>query len=106
MIRFRGEHTGSIMMYDEPALKLLRMMGTSANPTGALMAEDVPAALARLEAALATETQQAPTETETGSDQDDKIEKEPSVTLEQRAEPLLQLLHEAVATQSYVTWGE
>lgn len=103
MIRFRGEHTGSIMMYDEPALQLLRMMGTSASRKGALMSEDVPAALARLKAALAIEP---PPSVETDSDQNEEAKEEPSVNLAQRAAPLIQLLQEAVATQSYVTWGE
>ena len=104
MIRFRGEHTGSIMMYDEPALQLLRMMGTSGSRKGALMAEDVPAALARLEAALATEPPQP--SAETASEQDEEVKEEPSVNLAQRAAPLIQLLQEAMATQSYVTWGD
>ena len=101
MITFRGEHTGSIMMFDEPALKLLRMMDTSGSRKGALVAEDVPAALAALEAALAAVAPPPPTDAKGDEDR-----AEGKIGIEQRAVPLLDLLRRAVATESYITWGQ
>ncbi len=109
MITFRGEHTGKIMMFEGPALELLRMMGTSGNRKGALMAEDVPAALQALEAALARRAAEAraeaPPAAEAGEDDETEAAEE-VVDLARRAAPLLELLREAVATRSYLTWGE
>lgn len=102
MITFRTEHAGSIMMFDEPARALLRMMGTSAGPKGGLLAEDVPAALASLEAALQGLPPQA-TGRQRDDEEDEAKDAEP-VTLAQRAAPLRDLLRRAVETESYVTW--
>lgn len=104
MIKFRGEHTGSIMMFDTPALKLLRIMGTSGSRKGALMAEDVPAALAALEAAIDSGRLYAPSDEEQPVERDD--DPDDRVSLVQRAIPLRDLLRHAVATESYLMWGE
>ncbi len=106
MITFNTEHAGSIMMFDEPARALLRMMGTSASVKGALLAEDVPAALASLEAAL----QGLPPEAvgqQGDAEEGEKNETKDAVlvTLAQRAVPLRDLLRRAVETESYVSWG-
>ena len=102
MIRFKGENTGSIMMFDDVAVKLLKMMDTSGSSKGALMAEDIPAALASLQAELnRLEPQAAPEK-----DDDDKPDAEVAVSLKQRAAPLIDLLQQAIETDSYVTWGQ
>lgn len=102
MITFRGEHTGSIMMFDTPALKLLRIMGTSGHRKGALMAEDVPAALTALEEALTSGRLYVPSDAEQPAERDD--DPADRVSLAQRAIPLRDLLRLAVATESYITW--
>ncbi|MEM7257587.1 MAG: DUF1840 family protein, partial [Pseudomonadota bacterium] len=52
LIEIQGEHTGSITMFGDAAKKLLKMMGQSGQPEGAIRAEDVPAALDSLQTAL------------------------------------------------------
>ncbi|HXH03431.1 MAG TPA: DUF1840 domain-containing protein [Candidatus Competibacteraceae bacterium] len=101
MITFRGEHVGSIMMFDDVAITLLRMMGMSGRRQGAILPEDIPEALERLQTALA-EYRPPPSPRR---EEDEEDEAEPVISLNQRAYPLIVLLREALATRSYVTWG-
>ena len=99
LIRFKGENTGSFIMFGDIAKQLLRMMGTSGNDEGALREEDVPAALARLEAAI--EPYQGATAAEDEEQADDGAA---GVGLATRAVPLLDLLREAKQKGGYVMW--
>jgi hypothetical protein len=73
------------------------MMGHSGTVPGALLAEDVPKALQRLEAAIEAEKQLPEPEAQ---DEDD----EPTVSLPQRALPLIELLRSAVKAECNVMW--
>lgn len=111
LITFRGEHTGSIQMFGAHAHELLSLMGTSGRDQGALMAEDVPDALARLEAAIDARREQdaaARDVAEAGAEEakaEGRDAEEPGPALSTRAVPLVELLKQAVATNSYVMWG-
>ena len=106
MITFRGEHEGRVMYFDGVAVTLLKMMGMSGRTQGAMLAEEVPAALARLRAALA-QPQPLPVEPSPAREgQADDDERQAAVGLQQRAVPLLQLLEEALRNQSYIQWGK
>jgi len=97
LITFRSKAHADITMFGEVALRLLKMMGHSGTVPGALLPEDIPAAVARLKAALA---QLAPSD---GAARDDEDE-EPVVSLAQRAGPLLQLLEAAARDGVEVMW--
>ncbi|TCO80704.1 uncharacterized protein DUF1840 [Plasticicumulans lactativorans] len=111
LIRFQGEHTGSIMMFGGAATELLKLMGTSGHEKGALLAEDVPAALESLERALAAmqESEAAAARAAEAAAEEAKAEgrdvPERATALGVRAAPLVALLREIVATRSYLMWG-
>jgi len=88
---------GAITMFGDIAVRLLKMMGHSGTVPSALLADDIPAALARLQAALGGE---AGVPKRPGSEE----EKEPPVSLTQRAHPLIDLLTRAAARGCDVTW--
>jgi len=96
LIRFQGENTGSFVMFEEVALQLLRMMGTSGNTEGALREEDVPQALSQLEAAIKPY--------QTAADDQDDDDDNGGVGLATRAVPLLDLLRLAKEKGGYVMW--
>jgi hypothetical protein len=85
-------------MFGDVALRLLKLMGHSGTVPGALLAEDVPAALARLQAAIAAE--KSLPEVKTADAEDD----EPAVTLPHRALPLIELLKAAAKAECDVMW--
>ena len=90
--------SGRFSMFDESAVPLLKMMGHSGTVPGAILAADIPPALDRLKAALAAlpETPRAASE--------EQDEKEPPVSLRQRAFPLVELLERAARNGSDVVW--
>ena len=99
LVRFRSD-AGDIIMFGEVAVTLLKMMGQSGALPGALVAKDVPAALERLKRAAAVEPGNAAPDKESGGNE------EPTVTLKQRAFPLVELLGRCVEKQSDVIWEE
>jgi hypothetical protein len=90
-------------MFGDVAKQLLALMGHSGTVPSAIKAEDVPAGLARLEAAMrerkVADAAEAP---QTDSDRDHDAP--PKVTLSQRAVPLLELLRAAAAQKADVMW--
>ena len=101
LVKFDSD-VGGFTMFGEAAVKLLKLMGHSGTVPSAILAEDIPAALARLNAALQTEGS-APAPAPGQKPEDEK--KEPPVSLRQRAYPLIDLLTRAAARGSPVTWS-
>ena len=104
LVTFRTKAHANITMFGDVAKQLLELLGHSGTIPSAIMAEDVPAALARLEAAV--EQRRAAdaadvSDTDRGRDDYDAPRK---VTLSQRAVPLLELLRAAAAKKVGVMW--
>lgn len=98
LVTFRTKAYANITMFGDVAKQLLELMGHSGTTPSAIKAEDVPAALARLEAEI--EKRKA-AEGDRGRDDYDAPRK---VTLSQRAVPLLELLRAAAAKEADVMW--
>jgi hypothetical protein len=88
-----------ITMFGDVAVRLLKLMGHSGTVPSALLAEDVQAALERLEAAVEA-AEQLPESQESGEGVDD----EPAVSLPHRALPLIELLKAAAKAKCNVMW--
>lgn len=89
---------GNFSMSGDIAVQLLKAMGHSGTVPGALLPEDIPGALARLKAAV----ERSPKATAAPKDEDD--DREPSVSLRQRAYPLIDLLTRAAERKAEVLW--
>jgi len=98
LVTFTTNAYADITMFGDVALALLKMMGQSATVPGAILAEDVPAALGRLTAAIEAEKGSAP-----AKDEDEDAD-EPVVSMAHRALPLINLLAAAARAETYVTW--
>ena len=96
LVTFTTDAYADISMFGDVALAMLKMMGHSATVPGAILAEDVPAALSRLTAAIEAEKAAPPVE---GKDED-----EPVVSMAHRALPLINLLAAAAKAESNVMW--
>jgi hypothetical protein len=90
-------------MFGDVAVTLIKMMGHSGTVPSALLAEDVPAALKRLKAAVAVHASE-PLDPPGGSSPDG--EDGQSVSLTHRALPLIQMLTVAAAERENVMWGK
>ncbi|WP_373508726.1 DUF1840 domain-containing protein [Thiocapsa sp.] len=105
LVTFRTKAYADITMFGDVAVTLIKLMGHSGTVPGALMPEDIPAALARLKAAVADHADDpldpAPTaRSPTREDGNDG----PYVSLAHRALPLMELLAAAAADGAYVMW--
>ncbi len=100
LIRFDSE-VGRITLFGDVAVQLLRMMGHSGTVPGALLAPEIPAAVARLKQALA-EYREPPPKAKSEKEWDE----EPPVPIQKRAFPLIQLFEQAARADSAVMWSE
>jgi len=96
LVKFTTKNYPDIMMFGDVALRLLKMMGHSATVPGAILAADVPVALARLRSAIDAE--------KAAPEAPDDDEEEPKVSLAHRALPLIDLLEAAVNADANVMW--
>jgi len=96
LVTFTTKTYPDITMFGDVAQGLLKMMGHSTTVPGAILAADVPAALARLKTAIDV-AKTSPPDTDTDED-------EPAVSIAQRAFPLIELLAAAVKADANVMW--
>jgi len=96
LITFTTDAYADITMFGDVGLVMLKMMGQSGTVPGAIRAEDVPAALSRLTAAVDA-AKSSPLHADKNSD-------EPAVSVAHRALPLINLLTAAAKAESYVMW--
>lgn len=99
LVTFTTKAYSDITMFGDVAKRLLTLMGHSGTIPSAIAAEDVPAALERLRAAV---TSAQPTPQSAADDEDER--KERPVGLAQRAYPLMELLAAAAAADCGVSW--
>ena len=102
LITFTSKAYPDITMFGEAALHLIKMMGQSGVVPSAIMAEDVPAALERLKSAIQSDSgEPSPAKF---SDVQQKESHEQSVSLKNRALPLIELLSAAAKEKCDVMW--
>jgi hypothetical protein len=99
LVTFSCPAYADITMFGDVAVRLLKMMGHSGTVPSALLADDVPTALERLEKAIDME-KQLHEKVEKNKEEDD----EPPVTLSHRALPLIGLLKAAANANCNVMW--
>ncbi len=89
-------------MFGDVALRLLKLMGHSGTVPSAILADDVPQALARLKAAIAADKAASGDSTPKDAESDDS--EAPAVSLAHRALPLIELLEAAAKRKCDVMW--
>ncbi len=101
LVTFSCSASADITMFGDVAVRLLRLMGHSGTVPGAILAEDVQAALEHLLIAIQSEQQFS------GPDpSEDDEDSEPVVSLSHRALPLIELLEAAVKAKCNVMWDK
>ena len=99
LVRF-DSRVGGFTMFDEVAVQLLKMMGHSGTVPSAILADDIPRALERLQAALAAAPEPPPSAADAREGRSD--DEEPRVSLRQRAHPLIDLLARAAQADGFM----
>jgi uncharacterized protein DUF1840 len=91
LVTFRTKAHANITMFGDVAVTLLKLAGHSGTVPSAILAQDIPAALVKLEGGLPLVSMQAQAAT------NDEPDTDPKVPLRRRAMPLLALLRAANA---------
>ena len=101
LVTFSSDAYENITLFGHVALQLIKMMGQSGAIPSAILAEDIPQALEQLQQALYREQQkpQQPIKP-----LDDEVD-EDTVSISQRALPLIQLLTAASEKKCDVMWA-
>lgn len=106
LVTFSCAAYADITYFGDVAQSLLKMMGHSGTVPGAILAEDIPAALERLKAAIeAAKAASTPPSPPKGEDEQDNA-KQPPVPLDHRALPLMELLAAAAQAKCNVMWRQ
>lgn len=101
LVTFSSKSYADITMFGDVAVQLLKLMGRRTTIPSALLAEDIPAALALLQAAIDKEKQLV----QPKQPEDDNDEPLP-VSLPQRALPLIDMLKAAAQDKSDIMWTD
>jgi hypothetical protein len=105
LVTFHSKAWSNITLFGDVAVTLLKMMGHSGTVPSALLAADIPSAVARLRQGLAAagaEEESKPSVRPGAEDADTA----PPVGLRLRAYPLIQLLSAAARQGCDVMWDE
>jgi hypothetical protein len=98
---------GALTMHGDAAVTLLKAMDHSGTVPGAILAADLPEALAKLRKALETQADVPAPEPGAGVGADETEERDdapPPVTLRMRAVPLVDMIATAIARGSDLMW--
>ncbi len=104
LVTFQSKAWSNITMFGDVAVTLLKMMGHSGTVPSALLAADIPAAIARLQQRLATVPENERRQDIRPADRD--ADAPAPVGLRQRAHPLIELLSAAARQGNDVIWNE
>ncbi|MGI9336409.1 MAG: DUF1840 domain-containing protein [Gammaproteobacteria bacterium] len=99
LITFRSTKSGKLVMFGDVAIDLLKKMGMSGHPLGAVKAAEIPVAVQRLRKALDSSGDGEPVPSGGGDEDDDQ-----AVGLRQRAFPLIEFLERSAAGDADVMW--
>lgn len=94
LITFSCKNYANITMIGDIAKQLLKLMGNSGTVPGAMVAEEIPEALSRLELAIKQASQIVEKDNE----------EESTINLAQRSFPLVNMLKAAIKHHSNVMW--
>lgn len=116
LVTFSCKAYADVTLFAQPARIFLQMLGFGQNIPGAILAEDVPTALAQLKAGLASEEARlaqaasaapqnaAKLKLSLAEQDDDNDDSDAAVPLSTRAQPLLKLFAAAQQANTYVMW--
>jgi hypothetical protein len=105
LYRFKSQATADVVMLEANARQLLGIVGKSAGAEGIITVDQMPAAIAALEAAVRHESANAHDHDALAVEDHEEDAKRQHVGLHQRAAPFIHMLKDALAAGKDVVWG-
>jgi hypothetical protein len=108
LYKFKSQTTGDLIMLGPNGRRVLEIIGKDPAPKGIVLPDQMPEAIARLEAAVAEE--EANARAATGQDNDNKTDNKPAeggagIGLRQRVVPFIDMLKRCHKAGSDIVWG-
>jgi len=103
LYKFKSRATADVIMLEPNGRQLVQIMGKTPGQGGIVTVEQIPGAIAAIEAAIAAEERQAQEAAQDGEDGSGENAAE-AVSLRRRAAPLLDMLRRSAAEGREVTW--
>jgi hypothetical protein len=102
LYKFKSKATGDLIMLEPNGRRVLQIIGKDAGPKGIVLASEMPAAIAALEAQIASEeAEQQAAAAQAGG----KPARGEGVSLKQRALPLVDMMKRASKAGEDIVWG-
>ena len=105
MITFKSKAAADIMMFGVVATHLIKLMGKEVADKGIITVEQLPDAIAKLEAALIGDQEQHREHLLADEPQEVVGSGQPAVSLTRRVLPLLEMLRVSLQENEPVLWG-
>lgn len=105
LYKFKSRATSDLIMLEANGRQVLQIIGKSPDATGIILPEQMPAALAALEAAVAADEASRSAPKPEADESDDERAAGPGVSLRQRVAPFADMLRQAGAEKREITWG-
>lgn len=103
LYRFKSKDMGDVIMLEPTGRQILEIIGKDPSPQGIILPEQMPAAIAALQAAIALE--ESGDVVGTGDAEGEEVEPGKGVGLHQRALPFIALLRANLKSGQQVVWG-
>ena len=108
LFKFKSKATGDLIMLEPNGRRVLQIIGKDPSATGIILPAQIPAALAALEIAIATEEAAIQAAKNARSDESDEritSTHNDAVPLRQRALPFMELLKSSHSAGVEIVWG-
>jgi Domain of unknown function (DUF1840) len=105
LYKFKSKATGDLIMLEPNGRRVLGIVGKASGPTGIILAAEMPAAMAALEAAVVQEEQERKVAADEARAQGHAPPEYEGVSLRQRAAPFIDMLRRCAKADVEIVWG-
>jgi hypothetical protein len=105
LYKFKSKTTGDLIMLEPHGRRVLEIIGKTPAAQGIVQVAQMPAAIAKLEAAMVQEQAERQQATEAETDDSGEADHDTSLSLSHRAAPFVDLLKRCNQDGSDLVWG-
>jgi hypothetical protein len=105
LYKFKSKAAGDLIMLEPNGRRVLEIIGKDAGPKGIVLPEEIPAAVAALEAAIAKEEADQKALAQEAKARGETPPRFDVVSLRQRAVPFVDMLKRCGAAGKEIVWG-
>jgi len=105
LYKFKSKAAGDLIMLEPNGRRVLEIIGKDAGPKGIILPEDMPGAIAKLEAAIAQEEAEHKAAVDEAKAKGEVPPRFDAVSLRQRAVPFIDMLKRCSQAGKEIVWG-